>query len=410
MRASEFRTIALRSAERLDEWVTENGWAGFDPHDIKGTRLFLYLLRPDPGWVVRLVRKPLLYLELFFPQTARRLFRVEPTVNAKGMALFARAYIQLFQGTGDSAYRNKAIYCLDWLLGHTSTGYDEACWGYPFDWQSGVVTPAGTPASVVTSAVGDALWAAWKALGERRYLDACQGICRFSLKYLKQDRMTDGTICFSYTPIDDFHVHNANLLVAEFLVRIGKETGFPEWQEIGIRAAAYALKEQNEDGSIYYWGRVQNHFNPGTIDHYHSGFEIRCLYSIWKLTGRTEYRRATERYYAFYLRNLIARRGDSAAPKMTPGSFYPVNIHSCAEALLLNATLAGEFPEAEALVGPLLRWIVANMQQRNGSFLYMISRILLWEKRSRIPYMRWGQAWMMLALSQCLLLEETAHG
>jgi rhamnogalacturonyl hydrolase YesR len=409
-RSADTRTIASRAAEKLDHWITKNGWAGFDPHDIKGTRLFMYLLRPHPGLMTRLVRKPLLYFELFFPRAARRLFRVPPTVNAKGMALLARAYLQLYQDSGDQAHREKATYCLDWLLEHASDGYDEPCWGYPFDWQSGVVTPAGTPACVVTSAAGDAFWTAWKTLGETRYLDVCQGICRFSLKYLKQDRMSDGTICFSYTPIDDFHVHNANLLVAEFLVRVGKEVGSAEWLDIGIRAAMYALKEQNDDGSIFNWGRVQNHYNPDTIDHYHSGFEIRCLYGIWKLTGRADFKRATERYYEFYLKNLVARQGESVAPKMTPKSFYPVNVHSCAEALLLNATLAPEFAEARALVKPLLQWIVPTMQQNDGSFLYMISRILLWEKRSTIPYMRWGQAWMMLALSHCVRLERGVGG
>lgn len=402
---SDARAIALQSAEQLDHWITRNGWAGFDPHDIKGTRLFMYLLRPRPGLITRLVRRPLLYFEHFFPRFARRLCRINPTINAKGMALLARAYLQLYQDSPEAVHRQKATYCLDWLLEHRSAGYDEPCWGYPFDWQSGVVTPAGTPASVVTSAVGDAFWTAWKTLGERRYLDVCEGICRFSLKHLKQDRMSDGTICFSYTPIDDFHVHNANLLVAEFLVRVGKEVGSAEWQDIGVRAATYALNEQNDDGSIYYWGRVQNHYNPNVVDHYHSGFEIRCLYSIWKLTRRADFRLATERYYEFYLKNLVDRRGDSAAPKMTPKSFYPVNVHSCAEALLLNSTLAPDFAEARALVNPLLRWIVAHMQQEDGSFLYMISRILLWERRSTVPYMRWGQAWMMLALSNCVRLD-----
>lgn len=403
--AADARAFALRSIERLDTWIGNNGWAGFDPHDIKGTRPFMYLLRPHPGLMTRLVRKPLLYFELFFPRAARRLFGVRPTINAKGVALFARAYLQLYEDSRDAGHLKKGIDCLDWLLEHPSPGYDEPCWGYPFDWQSGVVTPAGTPASVVTSAIGDAFWTAWKVLGEKRYLEVCEGICRFSLKYLKQDRMSDGTICFSYTPIDDFHVHNANLLVAELLVRVAKEVGSGEWLDIGIRAARYALKEQNADGSIYYWGRVQNHFNPDAIDHYHSGFEIRCLYSIWKLTGRVDFKAATERYYQFYLKNLIARRGESVAPKMTPKSFYPVNVHSCAEALLLNATLAPEFAEARALVRPLLRWIVSQMQQQDGSFLYMITRILLWERRSTIPYLRWGQAWMMLALSQCVRLE-----
>jgi rhamnogalacturonyl hydrolase YesR len=199
-------------------------------------------------------------------------------------------------------------------------------------------------------------------------------------------------------------VHNANLLVAEFLVRVGRETGRDDWQDAGTRAGRYALNEQNEDGSIYYWGRVQDHFVSRSVDHYHSGFEIRCLHSLAQLTGRADFKEATARYYDFYGAHLVERSDGVVAPKMTPQSLYPVNIHSCAEALILNATLAPTIPEARALVEPLLEWVVAHMQTRDGSFRYMISRVMGWNVRANIPYLRWGQAWMMLALSQCVLL------
>ena len=383
--------------------MSDNGWAGFDPHDVKGSPLFMWLLRPHAGLPRKVVRRAVFSVERYFPRATRALFGIEPTINAKGMALFARAYLQLFRATGEERYRRKGVECLDWLTAHPSPGYDEPCWGYPFDWQSGVVTPAGTPASVVTSAAADAFWTAWQTLGDEQYLKTCEGICRFFLTRLNQDRMPDGTICFSYTPLDDFHVHNANLMVAEQLVRVGRATGRREWEEIGVRAAAYALKEQNADGSIYYWGRVQDFYAPRTIDHYHSGFEIRSLHAIGQLTERADFREAARRYYAFYLEHLIERSGESVAPKMTPRSFYPVNIHSCAEALVLNATLAAEEPEARRLLQPLVEWVIARMQTDRGYFIYMIHRMLGREVRTTIPYLRWGQAWMMLALSQCVL-------
>ena len=30
-----------RSISLLDRWIEKNGWAGYDPYDIKGTKLFL---------------------------------------------------------------------------------------------------------------------------------------------------------------------------------------------------------------------------------------------------------------------------------------------------------------------------------------------------------------------------------
>jgi hypothetical protein len=402
-------THVLEAAHALDRWVEQNGWHGFDPHDIRGTAPFLVLLRPLRSIPLKVARRavltPLLWLERAFPLAARRLFGVRPAINAKGMALFAKAYLQLYAVLGEERHRLRSQECLDWLAANKSPGYAEPGWGYPFTWQSGVVTPPGTPASVVTSAVGDAFWTAYKVLGDPRYLDICAGICRGFLTYLNRDEMQDGTICFSYTPIDDFHVHNANLLVAELLTRVGSETGRQDWIDLGVRAGQYALVEQNADGSLYYWGRVQDHRCPGCIDHYHSGFEIRCLYGIAKNTGRRDFQEAAMRYYDFYLRRLVLRGNGFIMPKMTPSSVYPVNIHSCAESILVAATLYDERPEARELMQPLARWAIENMQTTAGSFAYMRRRALGRDVVHDIPYLRWGQGWMLLALSQYLLRE-----
>ena len=406
------RRELAQAIDALDGWVKRNGWSGFDPHDIKGTRLFIFLLQPIRSIPLKVLRRlalaPLLAFDTSAPRLARRLFGVRPTVTAKGMALFARAYLDLYTATGVERHRETALVCLRWLQDNRAPGYDEPCWGYPFDWQSGVVTPANTPASVVTSAAADAFWSAYSVLGEPKYLEVCEGICRFFLKHLNRDDMADGTVCFSYTPIDDFHVHNANLMVAEILIRVGREVGNSEWAQIGIRAGNYALAEQNADGSLFYWGKVQDYQCPSCIDHYHSGFEIRALHSIGKLTGRPEFRSAALRYYDFYRRNLVTPVGDATMPKMTPASVYPVNVHSCAEALMLNAQMSRDVPEARPLLASLLRWILANMQNSDGSFAYMLRRRFGRVVRVEFPYLRWGQAWMLLALAQCLLFDREA--
>jgi hypothetical protein len=243
-------------------------------------------------------------------------------------------------------------------------------------------------------------------LGEPKYLAICKGVCRSFLKYLNHDVMADGTICFSYTPIDDFHVHNANLLVAEFLTRVGAEADEPEWVDLGIRAGQYALKEQNADGSLFYWGRIQDYQCPGCIDHYHSGFEIRCLFGLAKNTGRADFQAAAVRYYEFYLKHLILRGVDFVMPKMTPSSVYPVNIHSCAESILVAGTLYAEFPQARELLKPLVKWSIENMRNADGSFAFMRRRVFGRDIVHNVPYLRWGQGWMLLALSQYLLVEK----
>lgn len=391
------------SISRLDRWLEQNGWAGYDPYDIKGTPLFLYIQRlsPQAPLFLRGIRRAIFAFEERYPLLMRKLFGVKKQINAKAMGLFAKAYLNLYEVTGEKRFKDKAMKCLDWLMENPSMGYNGLCWGYPFHWQSRVLIPKGTPSAVVSSVVGDGFWKAYQVLGHKKYLDICESICRFLSNNLNIDEIDGDCICFSYTPIDDFHVHNANLFTAEFLTRVGQELKQSHYVELGHRAARYALYEQNPDGSLYYWGRIQNHYSPNHIDHYHSGFEIRMLYGMWKLTGDSRYREATERYFRFYLDNLMIKTGGEILPKMTPKSLYPVNIHSCAEAILCNATLAGEFEEARLLLPGLCDWIITNMQTEAGWFIYMIRKEWNRERRVEIPYIRWGQAWMLLALSTC---------
>jgi hypothetical protein len=94
---------------------------------------------------------------------------------------------------------------------------------------------------------------------------------------------------------------------------------------------------------------------------------------------------------------------------MTPKAFYPINIHSCAEAILCHSTLAPDFPEALDFLVKFVPWTLATMQHPEGWFIYMVRNIrggLDW--KLKIPYIRWGQAWMLRALAQyySLLLKE----
>lgn len=141
---------------------------------------------------------------------------------------------------------------------------------------------------------------------------------------------------------------------------------------------------------IYYWGKDQE--NRYYVDHYHSGFEIRSLYSIWKLTDNEDVYKALKLYYKFYLKNLFT---DEKTPKMTPKSKYPINIHSCAEAILCTSMLIKDFPQGKEYLINSLKWTVENMQTKEGWFIYMIRDIKGLKWKIKIPYIRWGQAWML---------------
>ena len=392
MKKSGTQDRVIHSIQKLDNWLDKNGWAGYDPYDIKGHPMFLRLqqLQDKASFVDKVKRKLLFSFQSLFPMTSRKLFGIKKQVNAKAMGLFASAYINLYRAEKREQYLEKAKQCIDWLLENPSEGYSGLCWGYPFDWQSRVFIPKGTPSGVVSSVCGHAFWNFYQLNQEKRYLKICENICEFYLSDLNIDIVDDNRICFSYTPVDNFHVHNANLFIAESLIRVGTEINNPKFVDIGMKALNYTLDEQNPDGSFYYWGPPDKLLY--IIDHYHTGFVLRALYSIYKITKDHQLFLKIKKCYHHYLENLFE---DNMIPKLNPDSIYPINIHSCAEAILCLSTLSGDFSEGLETLKRTTMWTIQNLQDKKGYFYYMMypNRII------KIPYIRWAQAWMLLALS-----------
>lgn len=378
----------------LDGWIARNGWAGWDPYDIRGTPAMLRLER-SPSNIARLVRGGLYQLERRAPLMARKLTGVKPQVNAKGMGLFASSYLRLWKLTGDGRFLGRAEECLSWLKQNPAKGYPGISWGYPFDWQSRIFIPRGTPSAVVTVHAADAFWDDYVLRQRPESFRVCEQAAQFLAEGLNHDDVGQGATCLSYTPLDQMHVHNANLFSAEFLIRIGRATNRREWVDLGLAAARYALKEQREDGSIDYYGRDQAGKLRGYNDHYHVGFEIRCLDAIGSLTGDEAFTRAADHYYSYYVTHYLASNGH---PKLTPAASYPVNIHACAEALLVNAQMSTRRSEGKALLERVTEWTLEHMRTEEGWFGWLLLGPPRRTRLVEIPMLRWGQAWMLRGL------------
>lgn len=405
-------TTVKETLFRLEKKVESLNYEGFDPYDVKGHSFFMWALAlPRHPFYMNIFRKlilgPLVIGEYLFPKFFRIIFMVKPKKNAKGIGLFVKGYLNLYQVTGNELWLNKAISLLDWLIENKSKGYKHYCWGYPFNWDNFEVIPAYTPASVVSAAVFDAFWHAWLVTGEKRYLNVCSEIALFFIEYLNITEINENTICFSYTPLDHLQVHNTNLMVADCLLKVGYAESNDKFILYGKKAANFALLEQNKDGSIFYYGSAQNYINPNRVDHYHSGFEIRCLLNIWKTTKDVSFLKAYQSYYEFYLKNFIFKKEDFYFPFMYPNKLYPINIHSCAESIILNAELASLDERAIDILDKVTISVISKMIRKDGLFKFMIQKFGSLEVSSNIAYMRWGQAWMFLALSTYLRFKTT---
>ena len=349
-------------------------------------------------------------LEELLPSTVRRLVGARRRVNAKGMGLFAAAFLDLERVEGrQRSIRGEpaADQCFEWLEENRVETGGGIGWGYPFDWRSRVLIPRNTPTVVTSAFIGDAYWLRYLYRRDAGALHRCEDVCRFILGGLNRSPSApDGAFCFSYSPVDHFQVHNANLLAAEFLIRVGTEVRRAGWVETGLNAGRFTLSQIREDGTLDYWSADQS--KGSQQDLFHSGFEIRMLDAIARTTGRDDFRRAADRYLEAWLGEYFDGDGTPRFARERPGA---VEVHSCAEALLCAAQLAGRpaLP-SDALAGHLerslegaVRYLWVSEGRDAGYFAWISQPRYGMRMRTAIPMIRWGQAWMLRAMASSLL-------
>ncbi len=382
----------------LDRWIQGNGWAGYDPYDVKEYVLHQVMAgRLDQEKAQEILRQ-----DQQEPEALRRRLGIEPQVNAKAMGLFLGSYALLQGLIPERDFSRQVRQCADWLLQNPAPDMSGLCWGYPFDWESVVMIPAGTPTSVISYHVGDAFWDLYQITGQEQWLERCIAVAEFMSQDLNQDQVGEGCLCFSYTPLDFYHVHNANLCVAEYLIRLGQAADRPRWLELGRQAVAFALRDLLPHGHLTYWARgyEPGPANQGQIDHYHTAAELRSLYRLQRLLPREEdLARGFTTYMDFYLQHFFE---DGTIPKIHPGHTYPVDIHAAAEAAYILGETAPEITRAAQTLERFIPWFLDNCLNPDGSFIYRLVKDDKGLHKLTIPYMRWGQAWSMRGLVSAL--------
>jgi hypothetical protein len=244
----------INSFEKLESWILENERYGYDPYDFIGSNWTKYVFGKNSKSLIRIkTRKAFKRLGDRYPKILRKIFLTKKTINPKGLGLIANAYILNYERTQDNQYLAKAEDILEWLSKNYSNEFKGKSWGYPFNWYSRIYIPKYTPSSVVTGTIADAYFKHYyltKSSESKKILD---DIYLFFLSELKRFTNKKGDICFSYTPIDDFRVHNASLFTAAFLSQYYMLTNKDESKKLAISALNYVLNEQNADGSFCYW-------------------------------------------------------------------------------------------------------------------------------------------------------------
>ena len=375
--------------QELLDYCLKQDWAGYDPYDALNSRVF----RATPFFRSRHCRIVFTQFMKRSPINFRPFFRVPKKRNPKGTALFVSALLKLKKSglfQDDATIRSLT----DDLIASRSSGQAYSCWGYSFDWQTrGYLVPEGSPNIICTTFAGNALLDAWEADQRTDCLEHVVSASRFLVERLC-DEMSGDEVCFNYTPITPSRIHNANLLGAAYVARVAVAVGDKSALGLVQRAARYSVRKQAADGSWPYGEAPTQKW----IDNFHTGYNLCALQTIKNVTGSVEFDDSILRGVDFYLRNFFLANG---TPKYFHDRTYPIDIHSAAQSLLTLSHFS-EFTGATERCDAVLSWTLAYMRNADGSFRFQKHRFC----SNRIPFMRWNQAWMLLATAELLANRE----
>ena len=376
---------------------------GWDPYDGLNSRVFQSLPFLNKSALCRLI-----VIQGFkrCPVNLRKIAFVPKEYNAKGIGLFVQGYCNLYKAVskrpdlaavfGTSEELLEKIHELsELLISLQSKGYSGACWGYNFDWQARrlFLFPKHTPTVVATTFCATALMDAYEITGEQKYLDVALSAADFIIKDLHRTECNGGFL-FSYSPLKgNDTVYNASLLGSKLLSYCYHYTGNKEYKELASLSVKACCRAQKNDGSwVYGMLPVQS-----WIDSFHTGYNLDGLIAYEEQTGDTSYHDCIERGFDFYVKNFFEEDG---CPKYYHDRKYPIDIH-CPGQLFITLSRLHKFDEYRILAHKVLEWTIRNMQDKKGYFYYQLKPGI----SSKIPYMRWSNAFMFDALSYYILSE-----
>jgi hypothetical protein len=374
------------TALELLEYCRANNWAGHDPYDALNSRVFEAL----PFLDFKLARLALTQLVKRSPINLRTLLRVPKTKNAKALALFVTGILKLAKlGLADRSFAFDLIADLQAMRSPRS---DYWSWGYSFPWQGRIVfVPRGCANLICTTFVANAFLDAYETVGDENYLQIAQSAAHYLIDELL---WTDGSATTSFAYPDrstPSRVHNANFLGSALLCRVYAHSREPELVDKALKVARYSAGQQREDGSWPYGELTSQRW----IDNFHTGFNLCALRRVGELAETGEFEMAVRSGFDFYRNQFFE---DGCVPKYFHDRTYPIDVHCVAQSIITLVDLADRDDSSIELAYSVYNWAMANLWDPRGYFNYQKRA---WGK-VKTPYMRWGQAWMLSALSTLL--------
>jgi hypothetical protein len=381
---------------RFTKWLDRYGETSYDHQsffasDLARAAKSLYYKKPLLG---TLAVSPMIFSEAFVP-SARRFFW-KPQRFAIADAHYAMGFAFLSRALGEKQYYERAVHFLEVLKETRAPGYDEYCWGYPFNWETRRGTMwQDTPLITTVPYVYEAFREVYQIDGDPKWREIMHSIARHAMKdYQDVETSPNASSCF-YKPgaEDSSGVINASAYRAFLLTCAAVDFSDENYQKVADRNLNFVLQSQNPDGSWPYSTDEERLF----VDHFHTCFVLKALAKIEAITKNPACTKAIDRGVDYYVTNLFDERGlpkpFSRRPRMT---VYRRELYDYAECINVGVLLAGRYPALDEALSRVIN--LEGWQKSDGSFR---SRQLLlgWDNT---PMHRWAQSQLFRSL--CFLL------
>jgi rhamnogalacturonyl hydrolase YesR len=380
---NETRPLVEASLDRVQRWVEDRNYRGYEPFDglsswfrpltfgtLIGERLLMQFIRQCPV-------------------NLRPIMGVFPKDSTKGRGYMASGYLLRYRTTGNPEYLRKAEDCLDWLDKHKASKFEKHSWSNHFDFSSrGGSYSKNDPIIVWTALIGFAYLEAYEIGGKQHWLDVAVSVCEWILD-LPREKTKRGE-CISYLAHVQSSIHNSNMLGAAMLAGTAKHTGNRVYLEVARSAMEYSCSRQLSDGSWWYGEDPKYHW----IDNFHTGYNLDSLKRYIEGSGDKSWYYRLDRGLAFFKEHFFEQNG---CPKYYHNRRYPIDSQCAAQAIESLASFSVGDPECLALAIKVVRWTIANMQDKDGHFYYRIYPLM----KAKTAMLHWAQATMYKALA-CL--------
>lgn len=338
------------------------------------------------------------------PFHIRPLLKVEKSRNPKGIALFARAYLFMYERCPHTVWLEKAEKLLSWLLKNPSRRVGQRvgteaslCWGYNFIWQNSIfLQDEFEPNAVVSVFAGEALLHAYRATGNPKYLDAARSVANFIINDLPilHDSKNERAIAYVKRKVDAVVLNN-QVLTGVYLVKIWKYTQEKTLLEIAIRQFNYTINKTTGYHAWYYTHPKSK--SPITHDNYHTGGILDGLLEFYEETGDDRFMNYYWKGLEFYKLHLFESNG---APRWMHDKLYPFDIHGSAQGIISFRKAARYEAIYHDIADTIYSWAIHHLYRPNkNDFIYRKGRFVKWN----YSLMRWCNAWMARAIGEMIV-------